>query len=80
MGIIKAGSKLIARIANDGIANHQMRTAYKAAYKATGKQINQANKRHKRIDCKRAYQLNLAERKRKIEQSHHNRSKFIDEI
>ncbi len=80
MGIVKAGSKLIARIANDRIANHQMRNAHKTAYKITGDQIRQANKQHKHIDCKRAYRRNLAETKRKIEQSHHNRGKFIDEV
>ena len=80
MGIIKAGVKLIARIANDSIAKYQRRNAQKTAYKITGNQLRQANKRQEYIDGKRAYQRNLAERKRKIDQDHHNRSKFIDEL
>lgn len=80
MGIIKAGVKLIARIANDSIAKHQRRNAHKTAYKLTGNQLRQANKRQEYIDGKRAYQRNLAQTKRRIDQDHHNRSKFIDEL
>lgn len=67
MGIIKAGTKLIARMANDGIASYQRKHAHKVAYKLTGGQIRQANKRRKHIDSRRAYRRNLAETNRKIE-------------
>ena len=80
MGIFKAGAKLLARIANDSIANNQRRNAQKTAYKITGNQIRQANKRHEYIDGKRAYQCNLVQTKRRIDQDHHNCSKFIDEL
>lgn len=80
MSFVKAGSKLLARIANDSIANRQMKNAHKVAYKMTGSELKKATKQGKHINAKRAYQRNLEVTKRKIEQGHKNRGKFIDEF
>ncbi len=80
MGIVKASSKLAARMANDSIANRQMNNAHKTAYKMTGDELRKATKQGRHINAKRAYQRNLEQTKRKIEQGHKNRGKFIDEL
>lgn len=80
MCLIKAFCKLLARSANDAIHNRRSKQAHKRAYQQTGKQIQNARKKGKRVNGRKLYRTNLKDYQRSTEQSRSNFEKFIGDL
>lgn len=80
MGLIKAFSKAVARTVNNANTNRKLDKLQTKTFKETGKQLADARSRGKFVNGSVLYKQNLAKNKRKIEQQHSNREKFINEL
>lgn len=80
MSFIKSVVKAAARAVNNANSNRKRDEVKNTTYKQTGKQLEQAKKNGQFVNARALYQSNLAKNKRKIEQSHSNREKFIDSL
>lgn len=80
MKILVGAGKFIGRTVNDMVAKQRLKNVQTKTYKQTGKQLEKAKRQGKYVNAKLLYKSNLQNNKTKIQQSHSNIDKFIDEV
>lgn len=80
MKILVGAGKFIGRTVNDMVAKQRLKNVQTKTYKQTGKQLEKAKRQGKYVNAKLLYKSNLQNNKTKIQQSHSNINKFIDEV
>ncbi len=80
MKIISAICKYTFRTLSDAMYNHEIRKAPKTAYRATGEEMKNSNRRAKHINGRKTYVRNLANAKTTATQKRERREKFISEM
>lgn len=80
MKLLVGAGKFIGRTVNDMVAKQRLKNVQTKTYKQTGKQLEKAKRQGKYVNAKLLYKSNLRDNKTKIQRSHSNIDKLIDEV